>query len=178
MLSLNESILPPGTRFGEFNLHAGEEVMGKNPVMDFFYHYWLSKHSEGHLPRRSDIRPSEVARHLDHVVIMDVVRDSDSFALKVRLIGTHVANFYGEISGQDIKAIQNPNAVNRIYHLSGLVIAHKIPQMSVTPAFAPDRQYLEAYALYMPLFGDSDDVEKIMVAVDVLSLSRKRDFTA
>lgn len=176
MLNLNESILPAGTRFGEFSLYSGPEVTGKNAIVDFFFNYWDSKHSKDHLPTRADIRPSEVAKHLDHLVIMDIEREKEDFALKVRLIGTHVANFYGEISGKDIKAMQNPNAVNRIYHLSGLVLTQKTPQLSVTPAFAPDRQYLEAYALYLPLFDASGDVKKILVAVDVLSLHTGRRF--
>lgn len=170
LLNLSESILPIGTEFGEFTVLSGENCLGHNEVMDFFYNYWLSKHDGDHLPARTDLRPSEMARHLDHLVIMDVGRVGDSFSLTVRLIGTHVANFYGEISGKDIHEMTNSNAAQRIYHLCALVVTENRPQMSVTPAFAPDRQYLEAYALYLPLYGASGDVEKILVAVEVKSL--------
>ncbi len=169
LLNLEHSILPPGTEFGEFVIHGGADVVGKNPIVDFFYEYWLSKHQEDQLPSRADIRPMEIRKHLDHLVIMEVTGDHTPFGLHVRLIGTHVANFYGEISGKDIRDMKNQIAANRIYHTSGLLLSEDAPQLCVTPAIAPDRQYLEAFALYLPLYDDARNIEKILVAVDVVS---------
>jgi len=169
LLKLDHSILPPGTEFGEFTVHGGADLAGKNKIADFFYDYWLSKHDGDHLPCRADIRPTDMRQHLDHLVIMDVGRDRQPFSLNVRLIGTHVANFYGEISGKDINEMTNQIAAARIYHTSALVLEQSLPQLCITPAVSPDRQYLEAYALYLPLYDSSREIEKILVAVDVAS---------
>lgn len=169
LLNLEHSILPPGTEFGQFVIHGGADIVGKNPIADFFYEYWLSKHREGHLPCRADIKPTDIRKHLDHLVIMDVQRHQHTFSLIVRLIGTHVANFYGEISGKDIKDMTNQVAVHRIYETSKLVLMENSPQLCITPAISPDRQYLEACALYMPLYDEAGEIEKILVAVDVTS---------
>ncbi|SDD37787.1 MULTISPECIES: PAS domain-containing protein [Kordiimonas] len=176
MLNLEHSILPPGTEFGEFVIHGGKDVVGKNPIMDFFYDYWLSKHTGDKLPCRADVRPTEIRKHLDHLVIMDVTRDHEPFGLHVRLIGTHVANFYGEISGKDIREMTNQIAANRIYHTSALVLSENVPQLCITPAISPDREYLEAFALYLPLYDDAGEIEKILVAVDVVSRRNSRLF--
>jgi len=172
LLSLNHSILPKGTEFGDFTVYGGNDARGKNAVVDFMLSYWLSKHDGDHLPGRADIRPSEIIRHLDHLVIMDIDGRPPEFSLIVRLIGTHVANFYGEITGRDINDMDNKAAARRIYHMCDLVLRENRPQLSVTPAFAPDRQYLKAFALYLPLYDDRQAIDKILVTVDVRSLHR------
>lgn len=169
MFNLDEGVLPAGAEFGEFSSHSGDNIVGKNLIIDFFYNYWLSKHENDNLPSRADIKPHEIKKHLDHIVIMDVFRDQGKFSLRVRLIGTHVVNFYGEITGKDINEIRNQKAASRIYHMSGLAITQNAPQLSITPAFAPDRQYLEAFAIYLPLYDNEGAIEKILVAVDVAS---------
>ena len=164
-----EGILPEGTQFGDYTVLGGEFLRGKNPLVDRIYSYWLDKHADGYLPRRADIKPNELIKYLDHLVIMDVMSEGDSFSLKVRLIGTHVANFYGEIAGKDVSDMPNAKAAERIYHLSKLVLQNKLPQLSITAAVAPGRDYLEAYALYLPLYDAAGEVDKILVAVDVRS---------
>jgi hypothetical protein len=157
---------------GEFTELSGAAIEGRNRVVDFFYHYWRDKHQSGHLPCRADIRPMEISRYIDHTVIMDVTGGLPDFRLTVRLIGTHVTAFYGEITGKDVRLMTNRNAAERIYHICTKVLASGEPQLTVTPAFSPDRQYMEAYALYMPLYGENGAVDKILVAVDVRSLFR------
>ncbi|WP_020400411.1 PAS domain-containing protein [Kordiimonas gwangyangensis] len=160
------------TELGDFTELRGNAIRGQNKVTDFFYTYWLSKCEGGHKPSRADIRPMEISRFIDHAVIMDIDGGAESFALKVRLIGTHVTTFYGEITGHDIHDLKNQNAAERIYHICAKVIASGEPYLTVTPAFSPDRQYMEAYALYMPLYDAEGRTDKILVGVDVRSLFR------
>jgi hypothetical protein len=157
---------------GEFTELSGAAIEGNNRVVDFFYRYWRNKKRDGHLPCRADIQPMEISQYIDHTVIMDVTGSLPDFQLSVRLIGTHVTAFYGEITGKDVGEMSNQNAAERIYHICSKVLASGEPQLTVTPAFSPDRQYMEAYALYMPLFGENHTIDKILVAVDVRSLFR------
>lgn len=167
-----KSKLVTDAELGEFTEVSGPAIEGKNRVVDFFYHYWRDKCAGDHLPARADIRPTEISHFIDHTVIMDVGGSLPDFTLNIRLIGTHVTTFYGEITGKDVREMSNQNAAERIYHICTKVLADRQPHLTVTPAFSPDRQYLEAYALYMPLFGDDGRIDKIMVAVDVRSLYR------
>lgn len=171
MFGTNRTHPLSNAEFGEFNQIEGEAVRGKNRVTDHFYDYWISKHDGTKLPCRADIRPTDLSLYLDHVVILDV-HDDERFSLTVRLIGTHVANFYGEITGKDIHAMANQQAAERIYLVSEHVVRERVPVLTITPAFAQDRQYLEAFALYLPLYNASAEVEKILVGVDIRSLYR------
>jgi len=105
------------------------------------------------------------------LVIIDVQNkgkaSANDLALQVRLIGTTVAHYYGEITGKDVNAMPNKEAAKRIYYLCSLVLEEGKPLLTITPGFAEDKQYLEAFALYMPLFGDAGDIEKIFICVDI-----------
>jgi hypothetical protein len=156
-------------QYGDFKIYRGEEIAGRNKAADFFHKFWLALDH----PTRADVRPAEIKEYLDHVVLMDVLPDEAGFALVTRLIGTYVANYYGEIAGKDIRDMGNLNAAARIYKISSLLLEEKAPILTITPAFDSQRQFLEAIALYMPLFNpESDKIEKIMVCVDIASISQ------
>lgn len=153
------------TKYGDFIVFKDDNIVGQSEATDYFYDFWLSLDQPG----RKDIKPAEIKKYLEHIVMMDVQKSGREFALHVRLIGTFVANFYGEISGQDIRAMPNKQAADRIYRISKLILEHRAPLLSVTPALSADKQHLEALALYMPLFDAAGEIEKIMVCVDVTS---------
>ena len=159
-----------GTDFYHFRIFGTAEIVGHNPVADDVLAYWQGKCRDGTLPRRADIRPEELKQDLPHIVLLDLVPDSDAthgFRLITRLIGTHVAQYFGEITGRDIADMENKAAAKRIYHMCALAKEHKQPFLSVVKGFAPGREYMEAFALYLPLSDDGETVDKIMVAVDV-----------
>lgn len=165
MLGINQLGELKNIRYGAFKALRGGAIRGHNNAADFFYNFWTSlKH-----PTRADVNPAKLKPFLDHIVLMDVVDRGDSFSLVTRLIGTHVASYYGEIAGQDIREMENQNAVERIYTVSQMVIDEKQPILTVTPGFDSERQFLEAIALYMPLFEpDGNRVEKFIVSVDIV----------
>lgn len=159
------------TAFYHFRIFSAAEIPGINPVADQVLAYWESRRRGESLPRRDDIRPQEIKRALPHLVLLDLIPDEEAvhgFRLMTRLIGTHVAQYFGEITGQDIAEMENEAAARRIYHLCALAREHRQPFLSVVRGFAPGREHLDAYALYMPLAGKADEeVGKILVSVDV-----------
>ncbi|UTW59346.1 PAS domain-containing protein [Kordiimonas sp. SCSIO 12603] len=172
MLNISNQQVASNTRFGAQTLYRGEEILGKNRAADFFYNHWHALRNQGLRPSREDIKPRNMTRFLDRVVLMDVVpQEPDGFQLLVKLIGGHVASYYGEIGGKFIESMSNKNAVKRIYRTSGLVIEEKQPILGVTPGFCEDRLFMEAHAIYSPLFDENMDVIKILVCVDVKSMN-------
>jgi len=157
------------TEYGDFAVYAGDEILGRNGAVDYFYKFWHSLEK----PSRKDIRPSDLTQYLEHLVLMDVQNSDGDFALHVRLIGTFVASYYGEISGKDVREMANKQAIDRIYYAAGQVLKKSEPLLTVAPGFAADKQYLEAYALYMPLYDAKGEIEKIMAAIDIVSLNAK-----
>lgn len=153
------------TKYGDFIVFKGDNILGQSEATDYFYNFWKSLDH----PSRKDIKPAEIKKYLEHIVMMDVQQSHGELALHVRLIGTFVASFYGELSGQDVRAMSNKGAADRIYRASEQTINHKAPVLTVTPALSKDKQHLEALALYMPLLDAAGEIEKIMVCVDVIS---------
>ncbi|MEX0299441.1 MAG: PAS domain-containing protein, partial [Kordiimonas sp.] len=150
-------------------MYAGEEISGHSTSLDLLYTYWSSLAS----PTRADIKPAKMAKHLDRIVMMDVIQGDDSFNLTVRLIGTYFASYYSEISGKSIESMPNKEAVQRIYQVSAKVVEGREPLLTVAPGFDEQKQYLKAYALYLPLYAEDGEVDKIMVAVDIASMNKK-----
>ena len=169
MLGRGDKHLPDDAVFGDFQIVKYADTAGRTDMTDFFLDFWRSKGGDKQTITRSHISPMEIKKFLEHVVPMDVNRENDNWNLVVRLIGSHVATYYGEITGQDIREMANSKAIERIYCVSRLVIESKEPAMTVSPAFSPDKEYMEAVALYLPLFDDKKEVVKIMVAVHVAS---------
>lgn len=152
--------------FGEFTLTFGAAIRGLHPMADFFLTYWEENGGLDKTIGRQDVQPQAIKKYLDRVVIMDVSGTGKTLRLNIRLIGSWVAGFYGEVTGKDVKAIENRKAVERIYAASAAAIEHESPVFSSAPALAPDRSYLMATALYLPLFEDGQ-VTKVLATVDV-----------
>jgi len=156
--------------YSGFEIFEGEDAKGRNPVADLYYDYWLDKCRGDRLPGRQDIRPEELRGYLPHSVLMDLREEASAyqdFRLIVRLIGTHVVEAYGELTGLDIADMDNAAAAERIYRMSALARDQRLPVLSRVLGFAPGREHMEAYALYMPLSDSGEAVERIFVAVDV-----------
>lgn len=169
MLGRGDKLLPDDTVFGDFELVNYDAAAGRAEMTDFFIDLWRQKGGEAKTIKRADLSPVEMKKYLEHVVLMDVVRTKGNWSLIVRLIGGHVSSFYGEITGKDIREMSNSKAIERIYYASQRVVERKEPAMTVAPAFSPEKLYMEAVALYLPLFDDQEEVVKIMVVVHVSS---------
>lgn len=159
-------------RFQDFELFSGEAIHGQHPGIDFFIDYWERLHQLGAThPRRADIKPKDLVRYLPHFVLMDI-EDEDDLKIRIRLIGTHVATFYGEITGQLIEEMPNEGAVRRIKTLSRLILDEREPKLSITPGFGERQKHLVAYSVYAPVFSENGAVKHIMLGSFVELLSQ------
>lgn len=165
-----------GSDFYAFDVFADAEVADVKAEAAEVLAYWRSKCRGGALPRRADIRPEELKAHLPHLVLMNVApaqQATPGFRLVTRLIGTHVAAHFGELTEMDIADMPNAAAAERIYYMAGRVIAARAPLMSRVRGIAPEQTHLTAYALYMPLrAADSERIALIFVHVMVELASR------
>ena len=172
MLGPGQKTILKDATFGEFELIEYQSIDRRFPIMNFFLDLWRKKGGEDKTITRADINPVEMKKYLEHVVLLDVEREGDSWHLIVRLIGGHVAGFYGEITGKDVREMGNTKAIERIYYAARHVINADVPMMTISPAYSADRSFMEAVALYLPLFDNDENVVKILVAVNVSALSQ------
>lgn len=159
---------------GQFDVFEGDGIRGRNPLTDFFYDLWLAKGGAKGTISRADISPHDMKKYLEHVVLIDIQGEADDWSLFVRLMGSHATHFFGNITGQDVRALENKSTVHRLYLLAERIIDSGQPVMVKIPGYSPDLPYKEAVGIYLPLFGPSGAVTKILIAVDVVN--RDDDF--
>ena len=177
--------------FGDFDIMSAGPRFTSYTQNNLLYQYWSQKGGQQKRISRDHINPSELKPALKHIVMMDILPGKSpyipkeiplsaqhDFALQVRLIGTFVSDFYGEITGKDIYQMPHPTATNRIYHMSALAKESQQPQLSVASGYTPGKDHLKAYGLYLPLFNHDQQtqdliVDKILVFVDVVTLHDK-----
>lgn len=167
MLSKNNHITAQRLVLGEFQLLTGDAIVGQGAMVDFFMDMWHEKGGPDRKIMRRDINPAKMKRYLEHLVIMEVMNRDSDWSLIVRLTGGYVTNFYGELRGKDVRDMKNTQAVARIYQACARVLDLKEPVLTISPAFAPERLYLEAVALYMPLFDETGEIDKVLTCVNV-----------
>ncbi len=171
MLGKRKKTMLKDATFGEFELIEYGAIDRRYPVMNFFLDLWREKGGEDKAITRAHINPVEMKKYLEHIVLMDVAREGENLQLTVRLIGGHVADYYGEITGKDIREMGNSQAIERIYYAARHIIDTDVPMLTISPAYSADKSFMEAVALYVPLFDNEARIVKILVAVNVSALS-------
>jgi len=172
MAGVRESYLERLFRTAEFSgveIYEGAAIKGRNPILDFYYAYWCEKCRNGELPARRDIHPEELREYLPYAALFDIYEEAGStppFRLTARLIGTHAALGFGEITGRDAAEIPNEATAKRVYYMAALVRAKRRPAMSRVQGYAPGRDHIEAWALYMPLSETGGPVDRIFLAAE------------
>jgi hypothetical protein len=175
--------------FGDFEILSSGPDLQAYLDQNLLYQYWRDKGGPEQKIARADINPADLKTILRHMVIMDITPGQSPFSpekiipsaqhdftVKVRLIGTFVADFYGEITGKDVYQMQHELAANRIYHMSSMVRSTGTPHLSIIKGYTDGKEHLKSYALYLPLFEKPPDsnsraISKILVYVDIVTLN-------
>ena len=135
------------------------------------YEYWESKRAGRAMPARSDIDPAEITALLPHVVLIDVLRDSDFGPLdfRYRLMGTaieaHLANRY---TGQRMSGIPHQQPPGRLWSNFETVVTTRQPLITQVPYIGPHKDFLAAQDLITPLSSNGSSVDMLFNLVDFI----------
>jgi hypothetical protein len=69
-----------------------DPVIEEPPVLAFVRDYWWGHRGDLAMPRRKDISPSKMKRHLPHILLADVIEGGRDF--RYRLVGTELQRFF------------------------------------------------------------------------------------
>jgi len=155
--------------FSRADIFEGSDIKGRNPVMDVYYEYWQRKCRNNQLPRRKDIHPEELREYLPYAALIDILdepgQDQD-FRLIIRLLGTHIVQAFGELTGRDVAELPNPATAKRVYHMSALAMRERLPVMSHVRDYSAEHERMEVLAQYLPLSETGETVDKILAAAE------------
>lgn len=135
------------------------------------YAYWDSKRAGRPMPARRDIEPAEMTALLPHVVLIDVLRDSDFGPLdfRYRLMGSAIeTNLTNRYTGLRMSEIPHQRPPGRLWSNFEMVVATRQPLITQVPYIGPHKDFLAAQDLITPLSSDGSSVDMLFNLVDFI----------
>jgi hypothetical protein len=128
------------------------------------HEYWRSKGGNRHLPARADIDPVELARHLGHLYMIDVLAAPRCF--RYRLVGVHItqaidADPTGLFLDEAIECEALPDAAETLQW----VVEERAPLRLSGRTRLPTQSSIGFEALKLPLASDGINVDVILCSL-------------
>ena len=142
-----------------------------HPRVLALYHYWNSKRGNRLMPRRADIDPLDFPSYLPGVVMVDV--GYEPLTLTYRLVGTREAGARGrDPTGESVFESWDGRSQEDVIENYQQVIARKSPLYDADRTQDPQREWLEAGTVFLPLSDDGETVNKILIYTEYKDRSR------
>jgi hypothetical protein len=135
-----------------------------DPRLEQAYLYWRAKAAERAMPSRADIDPTEIARLLPDLMLVDRLENG---RYRYRLIGTENARAHGiNATGRFLdEVLPGPDYRDHVLALYDECVEKRCALYSECLFFSPARLEPERHTkvLFMPLSADGDHVNMIFV---------------
>jgi hypothetical protein len=144
-----------------------------NPYLRMLETYWRDKCSGGSIPRREDIDPADIVRHLPNIFIVDVIGKGEDF--RYRLIGTNIVTTNErDLTGRRFSEFYQDDPEGLRFARLGCEAA----LVTRNPAYASGRAfwhptwgYKEFECIYLPMRLEDHSVGMILGEVSYIDLS-------
>lgn len=149
---------PDGVMF-EFAALDGIET----PEAKLLFAYWLAKRGDRLAPARAEISPRDIPTLLPSIHLYDVEDDGRRF--RIRIVGTRIVAAIGaDLTGNVLTASDTEPMYVRTFAALSAAHLHRRPIRSSTDrTAAPQRTFLSAESLTLPLSEDGATINKIMM---------------
>jgi hypothetical protein len=157
-----------GTRLdrqlGNFSITDAEIARVTSSRVDELLKYFEQKTGGKRLPYRADISPRDLKKFLPELFLFQILYDPDGGVedLMVQLMGTTVANFYGEITGQTVReGAPSPEVTERILIACRRMLASGRPVVAEASSLSEEKNHLRVQVLYVPMSEDGTLIDRI-----------------
>lgn len=132
------------------------------------YEYFNSKTNNERLAKRDDLNPEEIKPYLPNIGMVDVVRNDngDLEDLIVRLLGTALVTFYGEITGKLLSTFRDPVAAQRVITSVKCIDKTSRPLVYISTGNKEDFKRIETQMLFIPL-SNGKEIEQMFCFIEV-----------
>lgn len=142
------------------------------------YEYWRSKCQANHLPSRKDICPSEFARFLPQISLVDVDRAGGDLNFSYRLAGTGLCARTGtELTGKSLQELFAPAVAGYWQRVLESLVQRQRPACGGVRRAAQTDDPFAQFWLRLPLADDAGVVNTILgldLFVPVSNLTHER----
>lgn len=130
-----------------------------NNVLKDIYRYWQEMKGSRNMPSRADLNPADIVSLLPHIVLVDVEPDTGRY--KYRLIGTETVKVMGfDVTGKYLN--QYPAIEESLKGRYDWLVKEKTPYLYFNRLKWTEKDFLEYYALGLPLSNNGQDVNILM----------------
>lgn len=146
---------------------VGDDTSHLSDSQKYLLEYFDKKTGGNRLAKRSDLVPQELVEHLPNIFLHDIIYDEHNLltGIKVRLFGTNIVEFYGELTGHTIwknaeSRIEEdfPQSHERAFRTVGLILEARAPIIAIAQEFERDRPYLKLVILRIPFSDDGTNI--------------------
>jgi len=123
------------------------------------HNLWLSKVTNGGLPKKSDFKPTEMVKHISYVYIIDIIDNAKDF--QVRLFGTEVADMLGK-DYTGVLLSQTPAEINWRGEIYALACQRRQPVFYLFDLAPYGRDFIETENALFPLLNDKGELEHLL----------------
>jgi len=125
--------------------------------------YWLAKRGDRLAPQRAEISPRDIPALLPSIHLYDVENEGRSF--RIRVIGTRIVAAIGiDPTGKAVTANDSEPMYVRVFAGLSMAYRHRRAIRSLAErTAAPNRSFLGAENLVLPLSDDGATINKVMV---------------
>lgn len=164
--SLSENTVE-GTRvdrdLGNFTITDADAVRTDSPRIDELLDYFTEKTGGNRLVCRADVSPRDLKKFLPEIFMFQIIYDGDKLEdLLVQLMGTTVANFYGEITGMTVReGAPSPLVTERILAACERMLETRKPVVAEASSLSEEKNHLRVQVLYIPMSEDGTHIDRI-----------------
>ncbi len=129
------------------------------------YDYWTELRGGRIMPKRSEIDPLAIPRVLPNIALVDLEGEGEAMRLRVRLLGTTLAQRYGERTGQYLDEFALGETYAEIYAAYADCANRRAPHASEGDYWTEDDHHLKVARLLLPLSEDGETADTILVGL-------------
>ncbi len=134
-------------------------------VQKELFDYWSELRGDRIMPKRSEIDALAIPRVLPNIALVDLEGEGEAVRLKVRLLGTNLAQRYGERTGHYLDEYQLGEAYAEIHAAYMECANQRAPHSSEGDYWTEDDHHLKVARLLLPLSEDGESVDTILVGL-------------
>lgn len=141
----------------------GTEDQRLTDVQRILMRYLEKKTGGERMAMRDDVVPAEIAPFLSSICIVNLLYDDEGGLDDIthQIVGTAVADFYGEMTGKSAKDYTNPAISAMVFKISNRVVANKRAMVYHADHPNDDELKIGVNNLFVPLSQDGETVDQI-----------------
>lgn len=129
------------------------------------YDYWRELRGDRIMPKRSEIDPLAIPRVLPNIALVELEGEGDAMRLLVRLLGTTLAQRYGERTGHYLDEYQLGETYAEIHAAYADCANRRAPHASEGDYWTEEDHHLKVARVLLPLSEEGESVDTILVGL-------------